>query len=125
MTQLSNSFASMALQLVELFGKDGYAIRRITPGESDPATPTKPGAETIVDYVCKAAITDFKIKEIDGTVVLQGDKQVIIAVTDTLPDQIIEGDVFVDGDITWNIVTPVNPVEVNGIKVVYILQVRM
>lgn len=124
MTQLSQSFASMALQLVELFGKEGYNIRRITQGDSNPATPTKPGEETVENFGCKAAITDFKIKEIDGTVVLQGDKQVVIAVTDTLPDEILEGDVFVDGDITWNIVTPVNPLEVNGIKVAYILQVR-
>lgn len=126
MTQLSIAFSTMALRLVELFGKDGYIIRRKVLDESEEVTPTKPGVVTITDYVCKAAITDFKVEEIDGTNVLRGDKQVVVAVTNTLPEQIIPGDYFVDFDNTeWTIVPKAQPLEVNGIKVAYIIQVRM
>lgn len=126
MTQLSAAFSTMALQLVSLFGKEGYIIRRKSFAESDPITPTKPGAEVVTDYICKAAITDFKLDEIDGTNVLRGDKQVVLAITDALPSQIIPGDYFVDFEnIEWTIVPKAQPLEVNGIKVAYILQVRM
>lgn len=123
-TQLSESFRKMAVDMVNVFGKSGYAIRRETKGPKDPNKPTDPGPVQTEDFICSAAVTDYDIKQIDGVQVLRGDQQVILAITEGLLEDIRPGDLFVDGDKVWNIIPPVSPVEVNGARVVYILQVR-
>lgn len=124
MTQLSDSFRKVALSLVERFGKDGYIIRREVRGTLDPEHPTRPAETTVVDYTCKAAISAYEEKQIDGIQVLRNDMQVVVAWTEGLPEDIKPGDKFVDGGVEYKIVPNEQPLKVNGVLVAYILQVR-
>ena len=124
MTQLSESFRRTALALVNRFGKDGYIIRREVRGTPDPEHPTRPVKNEVVDFVCKAAISAYEEKQIDGIQVLRNDRQVVVAWTEGLPEDLKPGDKFVDGDIEYKIVPNEQPLFVNGILVAYILQLR-
>lgn len=124
MTQLSESFRRTALSLVNRFGKDGYIIRREVRGERDPEHPTRPVKYDVVDFECKAAISAYEEKQIDGIQVLRNDRQVVVAWSEGLPEDLHPGDKFVDGDIEYKIVPNQQPLFVNGILVAYILQVR-
>lgn len=123
-TPLSEAFRTMAVDMVGVFGKSGYVIRRETKGPKDPQKPTDPGPIQTEDYICRAAVVDYDITQIDGIQVMRGDQQVIVAVTEDLLDEIKPGDLFVDGAKVWNIIPPLSPIEVNGERVAYVLQVR-
>lgn len=123
-TQLSESFRTMAVDLVGVFGKPGYIIRRETPGPADPQRPTELGPIQTEDFFCRAAVMDYELSQVDGVQVLRGDRQVVVAVTEDLVKDIKPGDMFVDGGQVWNIIPPTTPVEVNGERVAYFLQVR-
>lgn len=124
MTRLSDSFRKVALSLVERFGKDGYVIRREVRGVPDPEHPTRPVKNDVVDYTCKAAISAYEEKQIDGIQVLRNDMQVVVAWSSGLPEDIKPGDKFVDDGIEYKIVPNGQPLKVNGELVGYILQVR-
>lgn len=122
-TRLSESFNKTALRLVTKFGKQ-YAFRRETYGPKDPQKPTQPGPITIEDFICQAAVVNFETKQIDSIQVLRGDLKVIVAQTDTMPEEFLPGDFFIDGTKKYNIIPPVQLLAVNGITVAQILQVR-
>lgn len=129
-TRLSKSFNKTALRLVELFGKDGYYIRREERGEVDPDKPTRVPDMVVRNYPCKAAVTTYEDKQIDGIQVMRNDMQVVVAWTEDLPTDIRSGDMFVDSnedpdeEIVYKIVPNGQPLKVNGVLVAYILQVR-
>lgn len=124
MTQLSDTFRKLAVRLVKRFGKDGYVIRRYIELKMDPEHPTEPSDIEVLEFGANAVITEYKTEQIDGVQVLRGDKQVIVAWTETLPKQILPGDLFVDGEEIYNIIPPVEVIGVNGVDVAYVLQVR-
>lgn len=124
MTQLSDTFRKLAVRLVKRFGKDGYVIRRYIELAMDPEHPTEPSDIEVLEFGANAVITEYKTEQIDGVQVLRGDKQVIVAWTETLPKQILPGDFFVDGEEIYNIIPPVEVIGVNGVDVAYVLQVR-
>lgn len=124
MTQLSDTFRKLAVRLVKRFGKDGYVIRRYIELAMDPEHPTEPSDIEVLEFGANAVITEYKTEQIDGVQVLRGDKQVIVAWTETLPKQILPGDLFVDGEEIYNIIPPVEVIGVNGVDVAYVLQVR-
>lgn len=124
MTQLSDTFRKLAVRLVARFGKDGYVIRRYIELAMDPEHPTEPSDIEVLEFGANAVITEYKTEQIDGVQVLRGDKQVIVAWTETLPKQILPGDLFVDGEEIYNIIPPVEVIGVNGMDVAYVLQVR-
>ena len=123
-TRLSSNFRRIALRLVEKFGKDGYFIRREVRDDPDLAFPTRPAKIEIVDYPCKAALASYEERQIDGVQVLRSDRMAIVAWTEGLPEDIIPGDMFVDGDTVYKIVPNEQPLAVNGELVAYILQIR-
>lgn len=124
MTQLSDTFRKLAVRLVKRFGKDGYVIRRYIELAMDPEHPTEPSDIEVLEFGANAVVTEYKTEQIDGVQVLRGDKQVIVAWTETLPKQILPGDLFVDGEEIYNIIPPVEVIGVNGVDVAYVLQVR-
>jgi len=123
-TALSDIFRRMAVSMVERFGKDGYFIRRRFPGEKDPKRPTRPADVVVKDFPCKAAITAYTVNQIDFVQVLRGDMQAVLAYTPNLPDDIVPGDQFLDGNIVYNIIPPHERITVNGELVCYMLQLR-
>lgn len=62
------------------------------------------GVTTLVntDSPVNAVFTDFEAGQIDGTLILQGDKKVLIAAREATPTT---GHKIVDGARTWNIVS--------------------
>lgn len=123
-TRLSRAFSKTALRLVELFGKDGYIIRREEREEVDPDNPTRVPAMVVTDYPCKAAISAYEDRQIDGIQVMRNDMQVVVAWTEGLPEDIRSGDMFVDGEIVYKVVPNGQPLKVNGVLVAFVLQVR-
>lgn len=124
MTQLSESFRKTAIRLINRFGKDGYTIRRNVEAESLPETPTVPGEVETQEYPIKAVFVDYTTEQIDGVQVLRGDRQVIMAHAQDIPDGVLPGDLFVDGETVYSVVPPMQIVGVNGVDVVCIIQVR-
>lgn len=123
-TRLSSNFRRIALRLVERFGKDGYYIRREVRDEPDAEHPTRPVKVETVDYPCKAALAQYEERQIDGIQVLRSDRMAVVAWTEGLPEDIIPGDMFVDGEVVYKIVPNEQPLAVNGELVAYILQIR-
>lgn len=82
--------AATAARLLARFGQAATLRRRVT----GPYNPALGGpAMTEQDYPCTAAVIDYAARDIDGTLVLQGDKRVLIAPTVAVPP--VAGDVLV------------------------------
>lgn len=122
MTALSDEFQKAALEVIELFGKD-YVIRRTTPTYPDPDRPTHVVMES-TDYPCKAALTSFTEEQIKMLQVLREDMQAIIAWNSGLPEKLVPGDLFIDGDSIFKFVPPEEVYSVNGVIVAWRAIVR-
>lgn len=122
MSALSDEFRAVAFEVIELFGKE-YIIRRQTTTNPDPDRPTYVETQT-VDYPCKAALVSFTEEQIKMLQVLREDMQAIIAWNENLPDKLVPGDLFVDGDHIFKIVPPEDVYSVNGITVAWRALVR-
>lgn len=112
MTALSDEFRAVAVEIVDLFGKE-YTIRRPTPTYPNPDSPTSVVMEN-VDFPCKAALVAFTEEQIKILQVLREDMQAIIAWNENLPDKLVPGDLFIDGDSVFKIVPPEEVYSVNG-----------
>lgn len=122
MTVLSDEFQAVATEIVDLFGKE-YIIRRPTPTHPDPERPTYVEMEN-VDYPCKAALVSFTEEQIKMLQVLREDMQAIIAWNSSLPDKLVPGDLFIDGESVFKIVPPEDVYSVNGVIVAWRALVR-
>lgn len=122
MTALSDEFQSVAREIVDIFGKE-YLIRRQVPTNPDPERPTYVEME-VTEYPCRAALVSFTEEQIKMLQVLREDMQAIIAWNSGLPEKLIPGDLFVDGDSIFKIVPPEEVYSVNGVIVAWRALVR-
>lgn len=114
--------AASSLRLLERFGQI-VILRRVKVGEYDPATGQ--AAQKTTDYEGVGAFFDYAQRDIDGTLIREGDQRVLMAPTVPRP---LTGDAVVvpavnDLERVFNVVQ-VRVVEPAGVPVLYELQVR-
>ena len=107
-----------ASRLLTTYGQP-MTLRKRTPGAYNPAT----GAATVteVDSTVQAAEFDVPAGMVDGTNILRGDRQVIMAGGGSVPDA---GDLLVAGGVARNIVS-VKATAPAGTVVIYELVTRL
>ena len=101
-------------------------LTRITAGTYDPATGGMTGATTSTQSAY-GAIFDYGAKQIDGTLIKAGDKQLLLSAfkTDgaalTAP---VLGDTVTVGSVTYTLVEPLKEVNPAGTVVLYEVNLR-
>ena len=101
-------------------------LRIITAGSLNPSNPGAGPSQSTSDVSVEAIITDYEEKYIDGTTVLDGDKQAVIdlsTLSSVQIDGIRPGNFLVDGSIIYNIMRP-KKYEVAGVPVAVVVQMR-
>lgn len=94
-------------------------LRSKSSGTFDPIAGTmSDGSQT--DRQVKALFTEYAAKQVDGTMIQQGDKQVMIADLATAPDN---DDILIDGSDEYAIVH-VGAIQPGDTPILYKLQVR-
>lgn len=112
------NMAATAAGLITKFGASA-SLARVTPGAYDPATGTSTPVEVVQPVRC--CVFDYDRKAIDGTLILQGDKQVYMSAVGVTPPA--AGDI-----LTWlgqalNVIA-VKPLAPAGVDTLHELQVR-
>lgn len=113
-----DSLVTTALEQIADKGRT-VTLRSVGEGAFNPATMTFTGGANS-DRSVKAVFTSFKTAEIDGSIILQGDKKVLIADIESRPDNT---DILVDGDDEYKILN-VETVQPGDTPLLYKLQVR-
>lgn len=101
-------------------------LRILTAGALDPENPGAGAPQTTTDLTVTAILTDYEEKYIDGTLVLDRDKQAVISLSGLSSIQIAgikPGNFLVDGSEVYKIIRP-KKYEVAGVTVATILQLR-
>ncbi|WP_138476167.1 hypothetical protein [Dyadobacter bucti] len=110
----------MAKEQINEFGRT-VILRRNNEGQYDPSDDSFTGSTSAEESI-KALFTDFTEKEIDGTIILRGDKKVLIASAELLaPPQ--HNDTIVDGNDEYKII-PMSTIQPGDTPIIYKLQVR-
>lgn len=114
-------YGELALTADDLLKEFGQAvtIRTQTPGEYDPETGTS--AITPVDTVGNGCVFDYGTNAIDGTMIVQGDKQLLLSPVGMATPDI--GSIAIIGDDQWNIVS-VKTTAPAGVAVLFECQLR-
>lgn len=107
-------------ELLSEFGQS-MTLSVKTSGTYDPATGTSSVSST--NYTVTGAVFDFPAKAIDGTLIQQGDKKVIVSCSGLIVVPDIT-DTLTIGSTVHNIVN-VKALEPGGTTVIYTLQVRV
>jgi hypothetical protein len=76
----------------------------------------------VTQYPTYGIMTNYELKDIDGTKVLFGDRRVVIAATATMPD-VNTGDTLEINSVMWTIIRS-EPVSPNDVPICFFLQVR-
>jgi hypothetical protein len=106
-----------ATRLLTKFGRSvTHTIR--TAGTYDPATGLVTVTETTQAAI--AALFDYGTKDIDGTLIVMGDKRALIATLTTMPKP---DDFLTVGSVVWTI-KQVNELNPAGTYVMYEAQIR-
>ncbi|MGI4886104.1 MAG: hypothetical protein ACRYFR_14200 [Janthinobacterium lividum] len=77
MSELYDDFADTAEELIAEFGRDITLLNRQNGGFDFAANRVIDGTDTM--RTVRAVFTDYKAKDIDGTVIRQGDKLCLVA----------------------------------------------
>ena len=109
--------ASTATELLAEFGAP-VTIRRTTGGTYTPSSDTTSG-ETTADYTATGMVRDYRAGQIDGTVIRQGDRELVLdaTVTPTVGDTVLIDSAY------WSVVS-VRSVNPAGTPVAHFVQVR-
>jgi len=110
--------ALTADDLLKEFGQP-VTIRTQTPGEYDPETGTS--AITTVDTVGNGCVFDYGTNAIDGTMIVQGDKQLLLSPVGMAEPGV--DDLAIVGGISWRI-TRVKSTAPAGVAVIYDCNIR-
>ena len=108
--------AATATRLLKRFGADA-TVKRVSGSAYDPDTGTM--TPTYTSLPTTAAVFDFAQKYIDGTLILQGDKQAYCAPA-VAP---VQGDQFDWHGVTYTVIA-VKPVSPAGVPVLFEAQIR-
>lgn len=112
----------VATTLISDFGKD-VTLRRYTDAAApDPNRPWLKGSRSSSDTVVKAVLLQFSEKDIDGTLVLMGDKKALIAGS-SLTTRPTNRDKLIDGSDEWSIIS-VQTLSPNGQEILYAAKLR-
>lgn len=114
-----SSLAATALRQIADKGRN-VTLRRDAAGTYNPASDTFTAGDEDNETV-KAVITDYHDRQIDGEIIMRGDRRAIIAASGlTAPDK---GDVIVDGSDQYRIIN-IETVKPGDTALLYKLQVR-
>ena len=114
-------YGDLALTADDLLKEFGQVvtIRTQTPGGYDPETGTS--AITTVDTVGNGCVFDYGTDAIDGTMIVQGDKQLLLSPVGMGESGI--DDLAIIGGVTWRI-TRVKALSPAGVAVLYDCNIR-
>ena len=107
-------------QLLTKYGQE-CTLTVITQGDYDPDTATN--ATTSTDYTVDAAVFDYPVRDIDGTLVRQGDKKVLVS-AHGLAVRPLPSHTFTDAASNVYTVIEAKPTAPAGTVVLWTLQVR-
>jgi hypothetical protein len=110
----------VAKKLIAKYGQ-AMTLRVITPGAYDPDTRLTADPVT-TDYPIKGIAEEYKLSEVDGTVIQNGDKKILISASGLAVRPLPEHIVIMSGEV-WQVIncTPLAP---GGVAVTYSLQLR-
>jgi hypothetical protein len=113
-----SDLAADANALIVEFGASA-SLARVTPGAYDPATGTTTPTETVQPV--RAVVFDYDRAVIDGTLILQGDKQVYMSAVGVTPPT--AGDILTWQGAPYNVIA-VKPLAPAGVDTLHELQIR-
>ena len=111
--------AKTADELLAEFGR-AVTIRINTPGTYDPETGTT--TVSTADHIGYGCTFDYGASAIDGTMIVQGDKQLYLSPVG-MPEPGIDDLAIIDG-VTWRITPPVKVIAPAGVAVLYDCNLR-
>lgn len=111
-------FVATAIKQINDKGRE-VILRSKTAGEFDPIAGTMTGGSQ-TDRTPKALFTEYEAKHIDGSMIQQGDKLVLIADVTAAPDN---DDVLIDDTDEYSIIH-VGAIQPGDTPILYKLQVR-
>jgi hypothetical protein len=116
-------YGSMQAVAARMLGDKGQScsITTSTPGTYDPTTATSP--QTNVTTPVVAAIMDYPRKDVDGTLIRQGDKRAVVAAYG-LSINPLPSDTFTDAAGRDHVIMDVRGVSPGGIVVIWNMQLR-
>jgi len=115
-----SEMAEMAREQIDEYGR--LAIIRGTTGNTyNPSTDTNSGG-TITETSVKMLFTEYRAKEIDGTIILRGDKKVMIA-NAALNTPPMHNDIVIDGTNEYKVID-ISTIQPGDTPLIYKLQVR-
>ena len=115
-----SEMAEMAREEIEEYGRT-ITLRRNNEGSYDAATDTMVGA-SVSDVSVKVLFTEYRQNEIDNTIILRGDKKVLIAAT-SLSFAPEHNDIIIDGGTQYKVIN-LSTVQPGDTPLLYKLQVR-
>ena len=115
---LYTNMAKTALRQIADKGRN-VSLRANTEGVYDPVTDSFTGTLTN-DTTVKALVTAYSQREIDGTIILRGDKKILIAANAASPEH---NDIIVDGANEYKIIN-VDTLKPGDTPIMYTVQVR-
>src|SRR5574340_923716 len=77
---------------------------------------------TSTSHSTYGVVTDYRLSEIDGTLIKRSEEKIVLAVTATMPEPTGDDNLIISG-VIWSIINS-NPVAPAGVPILYILQVR-
>jgi hypothetical protein len=102
-------------------------LTKVTAGTYNPATGAMTGTTTSTQ-TAYGAIFDYGAKQIDGTLIKAGDKQVLISAFKSDGSALtapVLGDTVTIGGVTYTLVEPLKTVGPAGITVIYEANIRV
>lgn len=106
--------------LLKAYGQP-VTLRKVTTGTYDPITGLASTGVT-VSYPGNVLVEDYSVRDIDGTVIQQGDKKVLLSLTNTTVTPTTADNLSIGG-VTYSIQN-VNSLEPGGVSVLYTIQAR-
>lgn len=113
-----SELAATANDILVEFGSVAL-LTRMGAAVYDPATGTTTPTQTTISVI--AAVFDYDTKAIDGTLILQGDKQVYVSPVGVAAP--LAGDVFTWQTVPYTVIA-VKPLAPGGVDTLHTLQVR-
>ncbi|MCE6993057.1 hypothetical protein [Dyadobacter sp. CY323] len=108
----------MAIKQINDKGRT-VTLRSKLSGTYDPIAGTIT-SDTDTNRSLKAVFTEYKSMEIDGSIIVRGDKQVLIADVSEPPDA---NDILIDGTDEYSIIN-IGAIQPGDLPILYKLQVR-
>lgn len=119
---IAQDFLDGVEDLVATLGQTVTLVREVTGDYVDQTKPTKGRVITKETASVEAVLVDYKEEDIDGTVILRGDRLVVVDLKNTTIQPDLFSGVIIDG-VEWQTVNIERPY-VAGIPVTAFLQVR-